>query len=73
MGVQHFKRNEGLEECPQNNYNYREAVITWASLVTQTLKNPPSVWETCIRSLGWEDSLKEGMATRSSILAWRIP
>ena len=41
--------------------------------MAQTIKNPPAVWETWIRSLGWEDSLKEGMATRSSILAWRIP
>jgi len=29
--------------------------------------------ETCVRSLGWEDPLEEGMATHSSILAWRIP
>ena len=30
-------------------------------------------WETWVRSLGWEDPLEEGMATHSSILAWRIP
>ena len=72
MGVQHFKRNEWLQECSQNNCNYREAVITWASLVAQTVKNPPAVRETWIRSLGQEDPLEEGMATRSSILAWRI-
>ena len=36
-------------------------------------KNPPSMWETWVRSLGWEDSLEEGMTTHSSILAWRIP
>ena len=36
-------------------------------------KNPPAMWETSIRSLGWEDPLEEGMATHSSILAWRIP
>ena len=29
--------------------------------------------ETQVRSLGWEDPLKEGMATHSSVLAWRIP
>ena len=46
---------------------------TWASLVAQTVKNPPAMWETCIQFLGWEDPLEEGMATHSSILAWRIP
>ena len=44
-----------------------------ASLVTQTVKNPPAMQDTWIRSLGWEDSLEEGMATQSSILAWKIP
>ena len=37
------------------------------------VKNPLSMWETWVRSLGWEDPLEEGMATHSSILAWRIP
>ena len=37
------------------------------------VKNPPAMWETWIRSLGWEDPLEEGMATHSSVLAWRIP
>ena len=37
------------------------------------VKNPPAIWETWVRSLGWEDPLEEGMATHSSILALRIP
>ena len=37
------------------------------------VKNLPAVRETWVRSLGWEDPLEEGMATPSSILAWRIP
>ena len=37
------------------------------------LKNPPAMWETSVRSQGWEDPLAEGMATHSSIHAWRIP
>ena len=41
-------------------------------LVAQTVKNPPAVWETWVLSLGGEDPLEEGMATHSSILAWRI-
>ena len=43
-----------------------------ASLVAQTVKNLPAVWETWVRSLDWEDPLEEGMATHCSILAWRI-
>ena len=43
------------------------------SLVAQTVKNPPAMRETYVWSLSWEDPLKEGMATHSSILAWRIP
>ena len=44
-----------------------------ASLVAQTVKNLPAVQETWVRLLGWEDPLEKGMATHSSILAWRIP
>ena len=44
-----------------------------ASLVTQMVKNLPAMRETWVQSLGWEDPLGEGMATHSSILAWRIP
>ena len=41
--------------------------------MAQTIKNPPAMQETRVQSLGWEDALEEGMATHSSILAWRIP
>ena len=44
-----------------------------ASLVVQRVKNLPAMCETQVRSLGWEDPLEKGMATHSSILAWRIP
>ena len=40
--------------------------------MAQLVKNPPAMWETWVRSLGWEDPLKKGRATHSSILAWRI-
>ena len=45
----------------------------WASLVAQLVKNLPTMWETWVRSLGWEDPLEKGKATHSNILAWRIP
>ena len=41
--------------------------------MAQIVKNPPEVQKTWVQSVGQEDPLEEGMATRSSILAWRIP
>ena len=46
---------------------------SWASLVPQLVKNPPAMWKTWVRSLGWEDALEKGTATHSCILPWRIP
>ena len=37
------------------------------------VRNPPAIQETQVFSLGWEDPLEKGMATHSSVLAWRIP
>ena len=44
-----------------------------ASLLVQTVKNPPAMQEIQFRSLGWEDPLEKGVDTHSSISAWRIP
>ena len=52
------------------SYTY---TLSGNSLVVQSVKNLPAVQETWVQSLGWEDPLEKGMATRSSILAWRIP
>ena len=41
--------------------------------MAQIEKNLPAMQESWVQSLGWEDPLEEGMATHSSILAWRIP
>ena len=46
---------------------------TLASLVAQTIKNPPAVEETWVQPLSWEDLLEKEMVTHSNILAWRIP
>ena len=46
---------------------------SWASLVSQLVKNPLAIWETWVRSLVWKIPLEKGKATHSSILAWRIP
>ena len=45
----------------------------WPSLVAQLVNNLTEMWETWLRSLGWEDPLKKEMETHSSIPVWRIP
>ena len=42
------------------------------SLVAQTVKHLPTMWETWVQSLGWDNLLEKEMATHSSILAWKI-
>ena len=57
----------------ENSFNL---LLKRASLVAQMVKNLPAMWEpqeTQVRSLGREDPMEKGMATNSSILAWRIP
>ena len=53
--------------------NCDQAGYMWAFLVAQTVKNPPAMQETWVLSLGQEDPQETGMATHSSIVAWRIP
>ena len=62
----------GSGRYPGEGIGY-QLLYSWTSLVAQTVKKPPAMWETWVWSLGWEDPLGEGMATHSSILAWRIP
>ena len=50
-----------------------DLVVAQIYMVAQTVKSLPAMWETRIRSLGWEDPLEKNMATHSSILAWKIP
>ena len=47
--------------------------LSWASLVAQLVKNPPTIQETRVQFLGWEDSLEKEMATHSSILGLENP
>ena len=46
---------------------------SWASFVTQLVKNLPGMWETWVRSLGWRDPLEKGKTTHYSILPWKVP
>ena len=68
-GIQLKSSDRGLELKKAS----LEARIKRASLMAQMVRNLPAMQETWIQSLGWEDPLEKGMATHSSILAWRIP
>ena len=64
-----MKQNCGFSKTA----NLSSGLVTWASFVAQLVKNPSAMQETWVRSLGWDDPLEEGMATHSSVLAWKIP
>ena len=51
---------------------YMNALNYGASLIDQLVKNPPVMWETWVRSLGWEDPLEKGKTTHFSILTWEF-
>ena len=61
----------GSGRSPEKGIGY-PLQYSWASLVALTVKNPSAKQETWVRSLDWKDPLEEGMATHSSILAWRL-
>ena len=54
-------------------FAFKSCVFTGASLVAQTVKNLPAMWETWIYFVGQEDPLEKKTATHCSILAWKIP
>ena len=65
-----------VKNPPANAGDSRVMGLISGSEDPSAVKNPPAMQETqetWVRSLGWEDSLEKGMATHSSILAWRIP
>ena len=62
----------GLGRLPGEGIGY-PLQYSWFSLVAQLVKNLPAMQEIWVQSLGREDPLEKGMATHSSVLAWRIP
>ena len=58
----------GLGRSPEEGIGY-QFQYSWASLVAQLVKNLPTMQDTWVQSLGWEDALEKGKATHSSILA----
>ena len=68
--------SEGHHWCWLLAYPFRDFkkwASPWASLVAHPVRNLPAVQESWVQSLGQEDPLEKGMATHSSVLAWRIP
>ena len=65
-----FNRCSVTEHIRDSFYNgLIHTFFNWAFLVAQLVKNLPSMWETWVQSLGWEDPLEKGNATHSCILA----
>ena len=64
--------NAGSERSAREGIGY-PLQYSWAYLAAQLIKNPLAVWETWVKSLGWEDPLETAKTTYSSILAWRSP
>ena len=64
--------NPGLGRSAGEGIGY-PLQYSWGSLVAQLVKSLSAMWETWVRSLGWEGPLEKGKATHSIILAWRIP
>ena len=62
----------GLGSSSEEGVGY-PVKYSWASLVVHMVKNLPSMRDTWVQSLGWEDPLEEGIVTQSSFIAWRIP
>ena len=62
-----------IETLSVHGHILYDLFVTWASLVAWMVKRLPTMWETRVRSLGWEDPLEKEMATHSSIHAWKIP
>ena len=66
-------QRERAEEEKFERYRERTQNLQETSLVAQLVKNLPATRETWVRPLNWEDPLEEGLATHSSIPAWRVP
>ena len=58
---------------PIGSFQAESWFFTALLCIAHLIKNPPAVWETWVRSLGWEDPLEKVTTTHSSVLAWRIP
>ena len=74
LHLKHISPQDFIAQCFQQPYSNCawSPWFRWAFLVAQMVKITPAMQETRVGSLGWEDSLDQGTATHSSILAWRM-
>ena len=74
LAIKNYSWWRGCEDCWNDSKGLRVHKLSWwASQVVLVVKNPPAMQEMWVWSLDWADALEKGMATHSSILAWRIP
>ena len=76
MGSLEPGNGDWLQACSGSFWTHNTLCLRFGTLdfpQSSMVESPPAMQETLVRSLGWEDPLAEGMATHSSILAWRIP
>ena len=65
---------EGVQKVSVLNFKLDgRCMLSYIPFSYNSVKSLPAMWENQVRSLGQEDPLEKGMATHSSILAWRIP
>ena len=69
---QNFVSSKDTPGIYQEGYIALVTFVLGISLMAQTVKHLPTMWETQVRSLGREDPLQKEMATQSSALAWKI-
>ena len=75
VGMEHYVADVWLYPTPiADIYVWSDGSVPYILIVivAQLIQNPPAMWETWLRSLGWEYPLEKGKAAHSSILAWRI-
>ena len=73
LNIQGINGTKSCENLTLFHQEFEGPLCKRTSLVVQMVKHLPTMQETWVRSLGWEDPLEKEMATHSSILAWEIP
>ena len=73
LNIMVLAQEQTYRSMEQNREHPDKPIYLRTSLVAQTVNHLPTMWETWVQSLSWEDLLEKEMATHSSILAWKTP